>query len=1447
MKKVYAKLAERKLNFFRPFYKASFVKMLSLSSIVALLSSASPVYSKTVAPKEAFLISAKSSSIVFPQSVISVYDDYNVEASDQENYVTALQGENTLAASAVSDYVNFLTTTFFRKSHDNAIINILTVYNSFARVIGYGSDLGLWGTSSLLEENYPTKFKVETFGDISTRDTGDPDPDRSYQAGDQASAGGKNAIAIGYTAKARDKDNIAIGARAEAKGYSSVAIGSEYTVQDPTEHTSAIDDYTTAVGAIAMSTKFGASSFGHRSYATNKEALSLGFKSVANVETSVALGAESVANISAGVAGYAPLLQGKSTDSEIAWKSTMGAVSVGYVAWKKTRQITAVAAGFEDTDAVNVAQLKSLQGYVNKGWKLSVDDKNATVVSIDDTVDFSAGSNNFTITKGEDDNNVKFDLAKSITVDKIETGNNTLDATGLIITGGPKITTAGIDAGSKKITGVEKGTDANDAVNFSQLKEIKEQVASSGLVAQDAQTKDITIGKEADGDKIDILNNKGKNRVLSGITNGIISDASTEAITGQQLYQLGTSIAGSLGGGASFSGGTWTAPKFKVKTVKADGEEGEETVYDDVASALAGVGNSFKDIKNEITNVVTKVEGDSLSWSKEANAFVAKHGAEDAKTSSKIMFLANGDVSKGSTDAINGSQLYSLGDTFATYLGGGAKYENGEWTAPKFKVKTVKADGKEGEETVYNDVASALAGVGNSFTNIKNEITNVVTKVEGDSLSWSKEYGAFVARHEHKQSTEETGKAVRIQENSKIMFLANGVVSKDSTDAINGSQLYSLGDTFAKYFGGGASFSGGTWTAPEFKIKTVNADGAGSEETVYNDVASALAGVGNSFTNIKNEITNVVSKVEGDSLSWSKEANAFVARHEHEQSTEETGKAVRAQENSKITFLAKGDVSSTSTDAVNGTQLFETNDKVATYLGGGSKYEEGKWTAPIFKVKTVKDDGSDVEDKEYKTVAEALAGVGTSITNVKKEISNEITNVVSDNLVKQDEASKIIKIGAEKDGTEITIVSNEGANRTLSGIKEAIKNNEAVNKGQLDESLKKLSTSLQSDESAVVHYDKKEGDETDYTNVTFGKGKDSTPVGLHNVADGKIAENSHDVVTGGQINKIGGDIAKFLGGEVSFKDGALTQPTYKLSQIAKDGVVTENSFNDVGAAFGGLDTNIKNVNQRIKEVSENVAQDSLSWSKEDDAFVAKHGAEKIASKIKFVAGGDLSENSTDAVNGGQLFETNERVSAVESQVSSIDKQVKDIESTVTNGVVKYDQDGEGHKVNKVTLVGVNESDPVLIDNVGDGKIESGSKEAVNGGQLHDYTEQQMKIVLDDAKKYTDDKVDSAINNAADEAKSYTDMKFGTLSYAVQDIRKEARQAAAIGLAVANLSYDDTPGKLSVTFGSGVWRNQSAFALGAGYMSENGRVRSNLSVTSAGGHWGVGAGFRVTLN
>ncbi len=268
------------------------------------------------------------------------------------------------------------------------------------------------------------------------------------------------------------------------------------------------------------------------------------------------------------------------------------------------------------------------------------------------------------------------------------------------------------------------------------------------------------------------------------------------------------------------------------------------------------------------------------------------------------------------------------------------------------------------------------------------------------------------------------------------------------------------------------------------------------------------------------------------------------------------------------------------------------------------------------------------------------------------------------------------------------------------------------------------------------------------------------------------------------------------------------------------------------------------INERIHDVEQSIFSSGLNWSETEKAFDARHKGQD--SKIKHVADGEISEGSKEAINGSQLCQTNKKVEKVESHVNRIDKQVKDIAS-VADIAVKYDKRNDGKKKNKVTLIGMSESDPVLIDNIADDSIESGSKEAVTGGQLHDYTDKQMKLVLDESKKYTDEHVDSMVNKGLEESKAYTDMKFETLNYAIEDVRKESRQAAAIGLAVSSLSYDDTPGKLSFSFGTGVWRSQSAFAIGAGYMSESGKMRSNLSVTSAGGHWGVGAGFRVTLN
>ncbi|CAF26963.1 trimeric autotransporter adhesin BapA [Bartonella henselae] len=1104
----------------------------------------------------------------------------------------------------------------------------------------------------------------------------------SVAIGVGSEATGEAGVSLGGLSKAAGARSVAIGTRANAYGEESIAIGGGLKQGSDNKIGSAV-----AQGLKAIS--IGSDSVGFQHYA-----VAIGAKSRALLLKSVALGSYSVADVDAGVRGYDPVEDEPSKNVSFVWKSSVGAVSVGNRKEGLTRQIIGVAAGTEDTDAVNVAQLKALRGMISEkgGWNLTVNNDNNTVVSSGGALDLSSGSKNLKIAKDGKKNNVTFDVARDLTLKSIKLDGVTLNETGLFIANGPQITASGINAGSQKITGVAEGTDANDAVNFGQLKkietEVKEQVAASGFVKQDSDTKYLTIGKDTDGDTINIANNKSDKRTLMGIKEGDISKDSSEAITGSQLFTTNQNV---------------------------------KTVSDNLQTAATNIAKTF---------------------------------------------------------------------------GGDAKYEDGEWTAPTFKVKTVTGEGKE-EEKTYQNVADALAGVGSSITNVQNKVTeqvnNAITKVEGDALLWSDEANAFVARHE--KSKLEKGASKATQENSKITYLLDGDVSKDSTDAITGKQLYSLGDKIASYLGGNAKYENGEWTAPTFKVKTVKEDGKEEEQT-YHNVAAAFEGVGTSFTNVKNEITKQINHLQSD--------DSAVVHYDKDDKNGSINYASvtlgKGKDSAAVTLhnVAAGNIAKDSHDAINGSQIYSLNEQLATYFGGGAGYnKEGKWTAPTFTVKTVKEDGEE-EEKTYQNVAEALTGVGTSFTNIKseitKQIANEISNVTGDSLVKKDLDTNLITIGKEVAGTEINIASVSKADRTLSGVKEAVKDNEAVNKGQLDKGLKHLSDSLQSEDSAVVHYDKKT-DETggiNYTSVTLG-GKDKTPVALHNVADGSISKDSHDAINGGQIHTIGEDVAKFLGGAASFNNGAFTGPTYKLSNIDAKGDVQQSEFKDIGSAFAGLDTNIKNVNnnvtnkfneltQNITNVTQQVKGDALLWSDEANAFVARHEKSKLGkgaskatqenSKITYLLDGDVSKDSTDAITGKQLYSLGDKIAsylggnakyedgewtAPTFKVKTVKEDGKEEEKTYQNvaealtgvgtsftnvkneitkqinhlqsddsAVVHYDKNKDetgGINYASVTLGKGKDSAAVTLHNVADGSISKDSRDAINGSQIYSLNEQ----------------------------------------------------------------------------------------------------------------------------
>ena len=160
----------------------------------------------------------------------------------------------------------------------------------------------------------------------------------------------------------QSKDNLALGVgNTGTKVQHMTVIGSKNTVSDA-KNTVIVGDNRTVTGAnnavIIGSSDNGTTTAVH-------DAVALGHNTDVSTEGGVALGSGSKATVAAGAVGYDILTNAPSTDTSATWKSTVSAVSVGDVANGVTRQITSVAAGTNDTDAVNVAQLKRLHDMIS--------------------------------------------------------------------------------------------------------------------------------------------------------------------------------------------------------------------------------------------------------------------------------------------------------------------------------------------------------------------------------------------------------------------------------------------------------------------------------------------------------------------------------------------------------------------------------------------------------------------------------------------------------------------------------------------------------------------------------------------------------------------------------------------------------------------------------------------------------------------------------------------------------------------------------------------------------------------------------------------------------------------------------------------------------------------------------------------------------------------------
>ena len=804
--------------------------------------------------------------------------------------------------------------------------------------------------------------------------------DRSTAFGRYAKTNGYTSLAVGDTALADGEKTIALGNTAQAYEIMSIALG---------DHANASKEYSMALGASSAASAANAIAVGRNSAAAGVDSLAFGRKSLASAANAIAMGAES--------------------------KAAENATAVGTNA---------------EANGLNSIALGS-----------------GSIADVDNTI--ALGNQSQAVAAG------------AIAIGQ----GNKADGANAIALGNGSIT-GGINAialGQGSYAGLENGT----AIGAQASAQGKNSVAlGAGSVATDADT--VSVG------------NTTAQRQIVNMAAGDISTTSTDAINGSQLYAISKSVADNLGGGATVNAqGVVTSPNYRLKS----------GIFGTVGDALTGLDNN------------------TLQWDSLKKAYSAAHGTD---TTSTITNVKDGAISDTSKDAVNGSQLKTTNDNVATntanittntnsintltdsvgdlkddaLLWNGTAFSAAHGTEATSKITNVKdgdltagsTDAVNGSQlkTTNDAVAANTTNIATNTTNITN-LTDAVDSLGDDSLLWNATAGAFSAAH----GTEAT---------SKITNLLAGTVSSDSTDAINGSQLYGLADSFTSYLGGGADISdAGVLTGPTYTIGG----------TDYNNVGDALAAINTSF-----------STSLGDALLWDATAKGGDGAFSAGRGKDNTA--------SIITNVADGAISSTSSDAINGSQLYDTSKYIADTLGGNAEVNaDGTITAPTYAI----------AGGSYSNVGDALEAIDTTLDDA----------LLWDATANDGNGAFSAAHGKDKTASVITNVANGAISATSS---------DAINGSQLYTTNKYIADALGGD--AEVNAD---GSITapsytianaEYNNVgdaldalddnallwdatandgagAYNASHDGKASIITNVADGNIGEGSTDAINGSQL------------------------------------------------------------------------------------------------------------------------------------------------------------------------------------------------------------------------------------------------------------------------------------------------------------------------------------------
>ncbi|EFX2058592.1 adhesin [Shigella sonnei] len=923
-----------------------------------------------------------------------------------------------------------------------------------------------------------------------------------------ANAGNDNGQGVDYGSGSAGDSWVAIGKGAKANTFmntsgSSTAVGYDAIAEG--QYSSAIGSKTHAIGGASMAFGVSAISEGDRSIALGASSYSLGQYSMALGRYSKALGKLSIAmGDSSKAEGANAIALGNATKATEIMSIALGDTANASKAYSMALGASSVASE-ENAIALGRSSVASGTDSLAFGRQSLASAANAIAIGAEtEAAENATAIGNNAKAKGTNSMAMGFgSLADKVNTIALGNGSQALADNAIAIGQGNKAD--GVDAialgngsQSRGLNTIALGTASNATGD-------KSLALGSNSSANGINSVALGADSIADLDNTVSVGNSSLKRKIVNVKNGAIKSDSYDAINGSQLYAISDSVAKRLGGGAAVDvdDGTVTAPTYNLKNGS----------------------------KNNVGAALAVLDENTLQWDQTKGKYSAAHGTS-SPTASVITDVADGTISASSKDAVNGSQLKATNDDVEANTANIA--------------------------TNTSNIATNTASIATNTTNITN-LTDSVGDLQADALLWNETKKAFSAAHGQDTT-------------SKITNVKDADLTADSTDAVNGSQLKTTNDAVA---------------------------------TNTTNIANNTSNIATNTTNISN-LTETVTNLGEDALKWDKDNGVFTAAHGNNTA-------------SKITNILDGTVTATSSDAINGSQLYDLSSNIATYFGGNASVNtDGVFTGPTYKI----------GETNYYNVGDALAAINSSFSTSlgdallwdatagkfsAKHGTNGDASVITDVADGEisDSSSDAVN-GSQLHGVSSYVVDALGggaevnADGTITAPTYTIANADYDNVG---DALNAIDTTL---DDALL-WDADAGENGAFS---AAHGKDKTASVITNVANGAISAASSDAINGSQLYTTNKYIADALGGDAEVNaDGTITAPTYTIANA---------EYNNVGDALDALDDN------------------ALLWDETANggagAYNASHDGK--ASIITNVANGSISEDSTDAVNGSQLNATN---------------------------------------------------------------------------------------------------------------------------------------------------------------------------------------------------------------